>query len=180
MKTIILVATNTEYELVQKYFQIHPEFNKKASYVKTGVGKTNTALALMHVINHLSLFDSVLNLGFCGSSVKNSKVGDVVVIGSFLDGDRDPLCEMTKDDLYPQTIIPGTNVLMSCSKFIKEPTVECYYDMEAFIIKAFCDRYNIAFSCVKIVSDLCNAETYNRMNKDEMYKKVEEILNAYR
>lgn len=187
-KTVILVATNTEYDLGKRYFAENAKDLEDVVLIKTGVGKTNVMLKLVEIYRTWTFEEqknrTIINIGLCGSNIEGDKKLNVHRPTNFIDGDRDLECEFTKHDLYPITEGNSGITLVSSSKFVtKDAYDNSIYDMEAFDIKAFCDLYADNFICLKIVSDFCNSNSekdYIAINKEQLYQVFKGALDEYR
>lgn len=184
IQTVILVATKTEEQLVQRYLREHQNLDN-TRYYRIGVGKTNTFVSLHRLMESLRLEGQgvqFVNIGLCGSNNIGHKVYDLIEPVNFEDGDRDNTNEFTKYDLYPEMTGQIGPTLVSCSRFstFDKPDGKLY-DMEGFAIAAFCKEFCIDWKCFKIVSDCCNKEseaTYQALDCEYLYKKFKEALDG--
>ena len=180
--SFVLVATKTELEFITKYKEQHPERFYNTEIVFTGVGRTNTCISLAKIANDYELNNrkSIVNIGLCGSSILGSKIGDIVIPSNFKDGDRDWSNSYVEEDMYPNVSCHAGPTLITSSNFVNNTKEQAIFDMEAFDIQAFCSTFGLEFYCIKIISDFCNQDDYERMNKELFYKKFEEALNGCR
>lgn len=176
---LITTATSKEFSLVQDILkdrsEIFPLTNK--TLLHTGIGRTNSFLSLVKfitkeqpIVNELR----IVNIGFCGSSVQDSHLGDIVKIANFIDGDRNKADIIVYNDLYPEFNVFKGPTLVTSSRFVSttKPEEQYYYDMEAFDQYAFCREFNLGFDCIKIVSDFCNLNEYNETLDSSNYHSI--------
>lgn len=178
MKTYILVASNTEWKMLQKFSAEHPDKVAGVAMMRIGIGKSNTYLSLVKIARAERNLSEVrfINIGLCGCSVKGAQLYDIVEPVNFLDGDRDNTCEFTRDDLYPEDTGHEGPVLSSASQFVTEPKIEAYFDMEGFCINAFCREFGLGLKSYKLVSDHCSIKSCDGIDFDRMYTQFEKAL----
>lgn len=177
---VILTATNLEDKLIERYLE--EKLDREFTHVSVGIGRTNAATNLVTYLNNSSSYTPkiFINIGFCGSSVKDSAIYDIVRPANFIDGDRDHNNKFIADDMYPETSDNQGATLITSSNFVENPIEEAYYDMEAFDMRAILLSLGLDFYCTKIVSDLCNLESYERIDEEKAYNVFKEVLDGYK
>lgn len=180
MKTYVLIAANREWEMYERYCKERPEQMSRVAGVKMGVGKSHTYLALARIAHENEDLKSVriVNIGLCGCNVRGAKIYDLVVPKNFLDADRDNTCEFTKYDLYPEDTGHDGPTLMSGSKFVTDPPIEAYFDMEGFCVNVFCREYGATAVILKLVSDNCSEQGYEAADPEIMYQAFKKALDT--
>ena len=146
MKKLIVVATDDEYILALRRFKGH-------KIIKTGVGGINVVERLKRVPKWVK----ILNFGYVGS--KTIPIGTEVRIGECRSYHPNT---KYKEPIYK---LNGDTICYTQNEFITPKKEEnTVYDMELMYICALGFK-NI--ESIKIVSDSCNEEEYNKYIKKE-------------
>ena len=176
MKVLVTYALEDE--------KINVPFDGEVKYLRTGMGKMKTSVAVMENIL-ADKPDMVLNIGTVGTF--NHKVGDVLVCRKFCDRDMiktnlpGVLCklDMSKDDLsgiYPKL---ANQPIYECStgdSFVTkaEDMSSDVCDMESFCIAYICKKYKIPFAAVKSVTDVVGSNSVKHW-QDAMHDAVKRL-----
>ena len=154
-----------------------------------GIGKANAAAATMNMIINFHP-TKIINIGMCGSCKSDILINDLLIIESLGYCDVDltslnyPLNQLPNEK--SEYFIKQSNVLIlkklfnnakigslaTADSFISIKNIEQFptivqkkiigFDMEATAIAQICDKTNIDFICLKIVSDnLCTSQHSN-------------------
>jgi 5'-methylthioadenosine/S-adenosylhomocysteine nucleosidase len=158
----------------------------------SGVGKANAAAATMNMIINFQP-TIIINIGMCGSHKPNISVDDLLIVDSLMYCDVDlttlnyPANQLPNEKkIYP---INQSNILLlkrlfnnakigalaTSDSFINAKNIEQFpaiiqekilgFDMEATAIAQICNKTNVNFICLKIISDnLCTPQT-NHLNQ---------------
>ena len=162
---IILVAMEKEAQYIDC---------PNAKVIVTGIGLNNVVKTLSRALIHgkISKNDSIINVGYAGSSCFS--VGDIVAVNCVR---RLSPSTTVEEDTYPLTLkLDSVNKIAPCytaDDFFEGDNVIPLVDMELYYIRAFFNNL-ISF---KIVSDNLNAKVYEEFNPEEAWKKMNIILN---
>lgn len=142
MKSLIVVATNEEYELAKKRFKRH-------LIIKTGVGGIN----IIETLKHLPKWLKITNFGYCGSNV--------LPIGTEI---RVSECKLYHPNVdYEETTfkLNGNTKCYTSNDFVLETNIKepCVFDMELAYICALGFK---KVESIKIVSDNLSLKEYEK------------------
>ena len=143
MKSIIVVATDEEYELAQKRFKGH-------KIIQTGVGGINVYQTLKHVPR----WRKITNFGYAGSN--NIPTGSIIRVGSVTT--YHPNVEF----LEPLWILNEFGIpCYTSSDFVTktDETKTCVFDMELAYICAMGFK---RVESIKIISDNLSLKQYEK------------------
>lgn len=153
------------YAVQEEFVPISIE-NAEITFVRTGIGKTKSAMKLTEAICK-NRPDLVLNMGTAGSIHHN--VGDIFVCNNFIDRDFQRVklpgivfkigFEADMKDEFVGNLISEEEKTGTCNtgdSFVTE--VESLdgdvVDMEAFAQAVVCEEFNIPFISVKYITDI--------------------------
>lgn len=137
----------------------------RIDFLLTGVGISNAKWELEKQIQE-NQYDFILNVGTAGSLEDNLKVGDIFIpdeIEYFSKEKKHTINLEQKIKLKPDW---QTGVLVSSDddiikpedkKELKSQTGAKAVDMEAYAIAKICEKENIPFLCLKVISDLADS-----------------------
>ena len=184
-KILFLAAIKEEVDLsfLDKY--------KNVYYLYTGIGKVNSAIALMYYLSQRDKQNfHVINIGTCGSSIH--KIGDVFSVsecceyGSSFVSERIKLVDMSckvpfciKKELILSSDFFISSKSMNSKEFCEFSETYYNFDMEVAAEAKVCECYDIPFSAFKIVSDdlTSTIADWKKILK-ELSPKVENIVRT--
>lgn len=165
MAKIILVAMEKEAQYIDC---------PNAKVIVTGIGMNNVIKTLSRALIYgkISERDTVINVGYAGSSCFN--VGDIVAVHNVK---RLKPSTTVEEDTYSLILkLDSVNRVAPCytaDDFVEGDKAIPLVDMELYYIRAFFKNL-ISF---KIVSDNLNAMEYEEFNPDKAWEKMNSILN---
>lgn len=182
-KILFLVAIKEEVDL--SFLDKH----ENVDYLYTGIGKVNSAIALMDYLLRVNKQDfHVINIGTCGSSIYS--IGDIFSVSECCEygsnfiskkiklkdiSTKVPFCRY-KDFILSSDFFISSQSLSS-KEFHEFSKVYHNFDMEVAAEAKVCEYYDIPFSAFKIVSDdLKSSITDWEGILKELSPKVERIV----
>lgn len=161
MENKILFLTAIKEELDYTFLEEHAN----VSYLYTGIGKVNSAIALMKYLSQLKNYNlDVINIGTCGS-VKY-EIGEIISISGCSEHGSSFVSENMEllDISYKVPFCKQKDFILSSDFFISSQTLSkkdfdnlkrTYgnFDMEVAALAKVCRSYNVTFSAFKVVSD---------------------------
>lgn len=170
-----------------------------------GMGKANAAMAAMNMIINFQV-DTIFNIGLCGSCRPNINPGSILIANALEYDDVDltafnyqlnqlpehPLqYEIKKKHVdFLKSIIkePIVGTVASGDVIVSIQNVEAYpslgnkdvvgFDMEAMAIAQVCNKTNVDFLCVKLVSDNLTFDASSRSQYDTNYKSLTKQIES--
>ena len=185
-KVLFVCAMKVEADVIKKGIENKIFENFNASVLQTNIGMLNS---LINTITELNNYDLIVNFGTCGASNKYYQ-GDIVKIDEFYnasfsqditDCPKYNPCNIVYDTVNNKNAV----ALFSGDIFSTEKHSEYnnhinrdfyLFDMEAYSIKALCNKFNKNFISIKIISDNLSS-TSNEDFSSFLVKMTDDSLN---
>ena len=160
--------------------------------IRCGVGKNAAARCMGHIASHYSDIVGVISAGMAGAVSPMAKIGDIVMGSDVLDYQFGASPEEIRCDIPLSIQIPNTccsqEKILSSSDFLndgslKKTLYEKYrpfcVEMESAGIARICNRENIPFAGIKVISDYADGSALKSILKMEISvtEKLGEFLS---